>query len=84
MTYLWCVGQLGIGLELVGALLVANSLWRGETQLQGIRFDTYEGIGRLQVIADEVAGQFRKQLPGFVLLGFGLLGQLAGNFGQVR
>ena len=76
---LWVVGQIGILLELIGALYIAVlsvSIHRRMRRL----FSNFDGWLELPYLIGEVRKQAKTDIIGFTLLAVGLLLQFIGGF----
>lgn len=83
MNRLWCIGQAGIVLEIIGAVWVVYCAYDARLHVRGKKTDLDNLEEALQAVLDEVGSQFQKQLWGFVILAAGLVMQFAGNFASV-
>lgn len=82
MSY-WLIGQVGIALEFVGAMLGVWFAWTTRSAWIGVGPLTYRGLGGvIDGPKAEFTGQFTKQSVVFALLGIGLALQFVSNFAQ--
>jgi len=77
---LWLLGQLGILLEIGGALYIAMSTVTIHSRI-GRLFNNIWGIRELPKLMGLMQGQARTDIRGFLMLAAGLLLQFVGNFG---
>lgn len=80
--FLWLLGQLGILLEIGGALYIAVSTVGIHTRI-GRLFLDIRGLREIPRIIGLMQGQARADIVGFLLLAVGLLLQLIGNFASL-
>jgi hypothetical protein len=75
----WWVNQVGILLEVVGAIIIVLAAFATRSKIKDIR-DTYDAE-LPEKLRDVIANQAITELWGFGLLSTGLMGQLIGGFG---
>lgn len=81
MTYLKCIGQFGILLELIGAAFMVYAAYKSRLTLQGINPTTFEGVGGMaEKTHDILRGQVKDEIVGFSFLAIGLLMQFISGF----
>ena len=78
----WIVGQVGILMELAGALYIAVSAIVAHKRIGRLFFD-FLGFREVPRIIETIANQTKTDITGFTLLASGLLLQFVGNFGSV-
>jgi len=76
----WMVGQVGILLELAGALYIALSSIVAHKRIGRLFYD-FLGFREVPRIIQTMANQTRTDIKGFTLLAGGLMLQFVGNFG---
>ena len=77
---LWLiVGQFGILLEFVGALIIVVAAFRNRKKVENLN-STWEGIEYLDEVREAIQGQAITEFRGFLLLGIGLALQFIGGF----
>lgn len=81
-TY-WLLGQIGILLEMSGALFIAVESFVTHSRIRKLVFGIFalDGLREVPKLARTVKTQTRADIVGFLLLAMGLLLQLIGNFG---
>lgn len=81
MTYLKCIGQFGILLELIGAAFMVYAAYKSRRKLQGINPTTFGGVGDMaEKTHDILHGQVKDEIVGFSFLAIGLLMQFISGF----
>lgn len=76
MTYVKCIGQLGILVELIGAAFMVYAAYKSRRTLQGIDPQTFGGVGEMAIKTHEILnGQVKDEIIGFTFLAVGLLMQ---------
>lgn len=78
--FFWYLGQLGLLLELVGALYIVLSSIVIHRRVSRLFFDLW-GFREIPKILATIQNQARTDITGFFLLAAGLLLQFIGNFG---
>jgi hypothetical protein len=81
MDCYWWLNQIGILLEVVGALTVVGAAFRTRTKIKDLQ-DSWGGELPVR-LRDVIANQAYTELGGFGLLAIGLLMQFAGGFGSM-
>lgn len=81
--FLWLLGQLGILLEIAGALYIAAASFSIHQRVGRLFVDIW-GLRELPRIVDAMQNQARSDITGFLLLAAGLLLQFVGNFAAVQ
>ena len=76
---LWLLGQLGILLEIGGALYIAMANVSVHRRV-GRLFDNLWGLREIPRLVEMMQNQARTDVAGFLLLALGLLLQFVGNF----
>ena len=77
---LWLiVGQFGILLEFVGALIIVVAAFRNRKKVENLN-STWEGIEYLDEVREAIQGQAITEFRAFFLLGIGLALQFIGGF----
>jgi CHASE3 domain sensor protein len=77
---LWfIVGQFGILLEFIGALVIVVAAIRNRKKVANLN-NTWEGIEHLDEVREAIQGQAITEFRGFLLLGVGLAFQFIGGF----
>lgn len=77
-SWLWWVNEVGILLEIVGAMIIVVAAFRSRTRIKDIE-DTWNAELAVK-LRDIIASQAFTKLKGFGLLALGLLGQMIGGF----
>ena len=77
---LWLLGQLGILLEIGGALYIAMSTISIHSKIGRLFVDIW-GLREIPRLVGLMQGQARTDIRGFLMLAAGLLLQFIGNFG---
>ena len=79
---LWCIGQAGIVIEVLGAAFIVLSAYRAKKEISKIDNPaSFGGVGETAVIiAKLIKNQFNNEVFGFSLLGIGLIMQFIGGF----
>lgn len=77
-SYFWWVNEVGILLEIVGALVIVLSAFRSRARIKDIP-DSWDAELATK-LRDIIAAQAFTELTGFGLLALGLLGQLIAGF----
>jgi len=77
---LWLLGQLGILLEIGGALYIAMSTISIHSRIGRLFVDIW-GLREIPRLVGLMQGQARTDIRGFLMLAAGLLLQFIGNFG---
>jgi len=79
----WLLGQIGILLEMSGALYIAVGSFMTHSRIRKLFFGIFalEGLREVPKLAKTVQTQTRSDILGFLLLAIGLLLQFIGNFG---
>ena len=80
MSLSFIIGQFGILLEFVGALIIVVAAFRNKKKVAALN-STWEGIGYLDEVREAIQGQAITEFRGFLLLGLGLAFQFIGGFG---
>ncbi len=75
----WIVGQVGILLELAGALYIATSSIAAHRSIERL-FHDFLGFREIPRIIETMSNQTKTDTRGFTLLAGGLLLQFIGNF----
>ena len=75
----WIVGQIGILLELAGALYIAISSISAHKRIERL-FHNFLGFREIPGIIETMANQTRTDTKGFTMLAVGLMLQFIGNF----
>jgi hypothetical protein len=78
--YLWLTGQLGILLEIGGALYIAAQQVSVHTRIGRLFLDIW-GIREIPRLVEMMRTQAKTDITGFLLLAGGLVLQFIGNFG---
>lgn len=78
--FFWYLGQLGLLLEIVGALYIAVSSISIHQRIRRLLFDLW-GFREIPRIVMTMQNQARTDITGFLLLAGGLMLQFIGNFG---
>jgi uncharacterized membrane protein len=79
LDYFWLATQVGILLEIVGALYIVLGSFRARRKIDFI-FKGFEGLKELRNIRDILRNQARMELIGFLFLSSGLIMQFIGGF----
>ena len=79
MSLWFIVGQFGILLEFVGALIIVVAAFRNRKKVANLN-STWEGIEYLDEVREAIQGQAITEVRGFLLLGIGLALQFIGGF----
>ena len=83
MRDLWLVGQIGIGIEAIGAALGVWFAWQTRQEWLRINAGTFGGVGETaSQTKKEFIAHFWKQMMAFGLIGLGLILQFIGNFAK--
>jgi hypothetical protein len=82
IEFFWTLGQLGILLEIGGALYIALSSIGIHRSIGRLFVDIF-GIREIPRIIETMQNQARTDITGFLLLAGGLLLQFVGNFGAI-
>lgn len=81
MTYLKCLGILGIGLEIIGAAFIVWHAYKSRQSLIKIDPLTFGGVGEMAERTHRIfSEQFKNEYIGFSFLCAGLLMQLVSSF----
>ena len=81
MTYIKCIGQIGILFELLGAAYMVYTAYTSRRTLRGINPNTFGGAGEMAEKTHQILnGQVKNEMIGFSLLAIGLLMQFVSNF----
>jgi hypothetical protein len=78
----WTLSQIGLVLEITGAVYLALSSISMHRRIERVFFDIW-GFREIPKIITTLHNQSKTDIRGFFLLSIGLILQLAGNFGQV-
>jgi hypothetical protein len=76
----WYVGQLGLLLEIVGALYIALASISIHQKISNLFFDLW-GFREVPKLVATMRNQARTDITGFLMLASGLVLQFIGNFG---
>ena len=80
IDYFWITTELGILLEIVGAMYIVLGSFRARRKIDLI-FRGLEGLKHLRNVRDILKNQARMELNGFLFLSSGLIMQFIGGFG---
>lgn len=81
MTYLKCIGQFGILLELIGAAFMVYAAYKSRRTLNRIDPTTFGGVGEMAAETHAILnGQVKNETIGFSFLAIGLLMQFVSGF----
>ncbi len=80
MNDFWLITEVGILLEIVGAVYIVVGSLRARTRIDRI-FRGIEGLLGIAKIRDILQDQTRMELVGFLFLSAGLIMQFVGGFG---
>lgn len=75
----WIMTEIGILLEIVGAVYIVRGSFLARRQIQRI-FSGLEGLREIRHIRDILHNQARMELNGFLFLSAGLIMQFIGGF----
>ncbi len=76
----WFLGQIGLLLEIIGALYIAVSSISIHQKISKLFFDLW-GFREIPRLVATIQNQARTDITGFLLLASGLVMQFIGNFG---
>lgn len=77
----WYLNEIGILLEIVGALYIVLGSYRARGRIRKM-FDGFQGLKELTQIREVLRDQAKMELYGFLFLGGGLILQFISGFGR--
>ncbi len=79
-NFYWFIAQLGLLLEVTGALYIVVASLRARSRVQRL-FSGWQGMAEIPKVLETIQNQAKTEIVGFLILAAGLLLQFLGGFG---